>query len=105
MSDLGKDVSTVLANVNILNLLDEHLQVGKGGVSQSDYTCPFHKCDDKPDDGFSLAGRHLATSKPDWFKCFACGAHGNAIDFLMQYHHYTLEAAVAVLMKRVEGKE
>ena len=99
MSDLGKDVCTVLSKTNIHDVLNEHLQCGKGGISVRDYTCPFHELDGKPDDVFSLNGLQL-DGKPGKFMCCVCAAKGTVLDFLMRYHGYTLTEAVENLMIR-----
>ena len=101
--NLGKDVSTVLAETNIHDVLNEHLQCGKGGTSVRDYMCPFHKLEGKPDDSFSLNGLQMP-KEPGKFRCSACDTKGNAIDFLMRYHHFTLEQAVETLMRTNRGE-
>lgn len=101
--NLGKDVSTVLAETNIHDVLNEHLQCGKGGVSVRDYTCPFHELGGHADDSFSLNGLQTP-DQPGKFRCSACGARGNAIDFLILYHRFTIEQAVKSLMKPKRGE-
>lgn len=51
--------------------------------------CPFHTGDKngslKLYDGFT---------RNDGFRCFACGAHGSVIDFVMRYENLSFPAAV-----------
>ncbi len=55
--------------------------------------CPFHD-DHSP----SMA---VVTHKGSaFYKCFACGAGGNAIDFMINYHRMTFREALEALAKR-----
>jgi DNA primase len=100
--NLGKDVSTVLDETNIQDLLNEHLQCAKGRASMRDYICPFHETEGKQDDSFSLSAWKMP-DEPGKFRCSRCDTKGNAIDFLMRYHHFTLEQAVDTLMRTNRG--
>ena len=100
--NLGTDVSTVLVETNIHDVLNEHLQCGKGRLAIRQYFCPFHKTEGKPDDSFSL-GAWKEADEPGQFRCSRCDTKGNAIDFLMRYHHFTLEEAVDTLMRMNRG--
>jgi DNA primase len=97
---LSRDVSRVLTETNILNLIAQHVEQAPGtqGRKQRQYHCPFHSSDGETDHKFTLTGSR-ETTEAGWFRCMSCASTGNAIDFLMQYHGYTLEKAVATLMK------
>ena len=104
--NLGKDVNTVITETNLFKLLDEHLsQTGSKKTRQ--YMCPFHDPPEKRDsfrpcDDLTLYPER-DTLEPKFWKCFKCGSEGNAIDFLMTYHGYTLTQAVDTLMRMNRG--
>ncbi len=55
--------------------------------------CPFHD-DHSP-------SMSVVTHKGNaFYKCFACGAGGNAIDFMINYHRMTFREALEALAKR-----
>lgn len=66
-----------VAEDNLVRVISQYLQLSKHG---SDYIglCPFHD-DTRP----SL---HVSESKKVW-KCFACGASGDAIEFVRRYNN------------------
>ena len=97
---LSRDIFNVLTETNILNVIAQHVEQEPGtkGRKSRQYHCPFHSSDGKDDHKFTLTGVR-ETTEAGWFKCISCGSRGNAIDFLMQYHGYTLEKAVETLIK------
>lgn len=79
-----------LADENIVAIISQYLQLQKHG---SDWIglCPFHS-DHKP----SL---HISESKKVW-KCFACGASGDCISFLMKFLNIGYVEALQVVADR-----
>lgn len=88
--------------IDLVDVLSSHLDLKKSGASYKGL-CPFH--DEKTPS--------LIVQKGDkHYHCFGCGAHGDAIEFLMTLQKLTFYDAVEVLAQRfdvrmevIEGKE
>lgn len=93
MSDRSRDErDRVLEATDLVGLVGEHLRLVPKGREHLGL-CPFHD-DRRP----SFA---VVTHKGiPFFKCFACGAAGNAIDFLMRYHRIDYGQALRQLAER-----
>jgi DNA primase len=86
------DRDRVLDATDLAALIGEHLSLRPKG-RESVALCPFH--DDRSP---SLA---VVTHKGNGFyKCFACGASGNAIDFVMEYLKLDFPSALKMLAER-----
>ncbi|AEI74877.1 DNA primase [Candidatus Moranella endobia PCVAL] len=68
-------INNLLARIDIVDLISKRVKLHKQGNSFK-ACCPFHH-DNNP--SFTVHG------EKQFFHCFGCGAHGNAIDFLMNY--------------------
>ncbi|ABF13869.1 DNA primase [Candidatus Palibaumannia cicadellinicola] len=68
-------ISSLLAHTDIVELIDARFKLKKQG-KHFIACCPFHN--DK------IPSFHVS-SKMQFYHCFSCGSHGNAIDFLMNY--------------------
>ncbi|MGL9769195.1 MAG: DNA primase [Sodalis sp. (in: enterobacteria)] len=68
-------INNLLARTDIVDLIDARVKLKKYGKNFR-ACCPFH-CDKTP--SFTV------NSRKQFYHCFGCGAHGNAIDFLMTY--------------------
>lgn len=68
------DTATLLANVDLVALVGQTLQLRKAG-SEWEGLCPFH-AEQTPSFTVSQA--------KGFYHCFGCGAHGNAIGWVMQ---------------------
>ncbi len=68
------DIPAILANCDIVNVIGRRVYLKKQGTEHVGI-CPFH------DD--SKASLKVNAVKQKW-ACFACGVHGDAIDFLTQ---------------------
>ncbi len=68
-------IDDLLARVDIVDLIDARVKLKKKG---KDYTacCPFHN---EKTPSFSVS------AEKQFYHCFGCGAHGNAISFLMEF--------------------
>ncbi|HKM30141.1 MAG TPA: CHC2 zinc finger domain-containing protein, partial [Bacilli bacterium] len=77
-------IRKISENADIVAIIGEHIKLEKKG---SDYKglCPFHN-DSNP----SLS---VSPSKKV-FKCFSCGASGNAVGFVQRYKNLSFPQAV-----------
>jgi hypothetical protein len=88
-SSLKDKVDTValLASVDIAEVIGRFIELRKDG---SEYTacCPFH----------SESTPSFKVSKvKQYYHCFGCGAHGDAIDFIREYERVDFKKAVEIL--------
>ncbi len=68
-------IQELLARVDIVELVGRHVQLKKGGANYMGL-CPFH--------GEKSPSFSVSPSK-QFFHCFGCGKHGDAIGFLMEH--------------------
>ncbi|AIN47536.1 DNA primase [Candidatus Palibaumannia cicadellinicola] len=68
-------INSLLARTDIVDLIDARVKLKKQG-KHFIACCPFHH-DKIP--SFNVS------SEKQFYHCFSCGSHGNAIDFLMNY--------------------
>jgi DNA primase len=88
----NSDRDRVLHATDLVALVGEHVALKPKGREHVGL-CPFH--DDRSP---SLA---IVTHKGDaFYKCFACGAAGNAIDFVMNFHKMPFGDALRYLATR-----
>lgn len=80
-------IEDLVARVDIVDLIDARVPLKKAGVN---YTarCPFHA---EKSPSFNVH------RDKQFYHCFGCGAHGNAIGFLMEYERQTFVEAVETL--------
>ncbi|GEM_PF-1237839 len=89
------DVGALLEKVPLEDLVNRlGLQTERRG-HQVTAVCPFHQ-DTRP--SLSLYAR--ADGMPAHFHCFACGAHGNAVDLVKQVNGYDFKAGVEWLARQ-----
>jgi DNA primase len=68
-------INDLLARTDIIDLIDARVKLKKQGRNYH-ACCPFHN---EKTPSFTVNG------EKQFYHCFGCGAHGNAIDFLMNY--------------------
>ncbi|TCC13362.1 DNA primase [Kosakonia quasisacchari] len=68
-------ISDLLARTDIVDLIDARVKLKKQGKNYH-ACCPFHN---EKTPSFTVNG------EKQFYHCFGCGAHGNALDFLMNY--------------------
>ncbi|WP_099289564.1 DNA primase [Erwinia amylovora] len=68
-------INDLLARTDIVDLIDARVKLKKQGKNYH-ACCPFHN---EKTPSFTVNG------EKQFYHCFGCGAHGNAIDFLMNY--------------------
>lgn len=88
----NSDRDRVLDATDLVALVGEHVQLRPKGREHVGL-CPFH--DDR------TPSMSVVTHKGSGFyKCFSCGAAGNAIDFMMNYHKMEFIDALRALAER-----
>jgi DNA primase len=65
----------LLNRVDIVDVIQRHLQLKKAGANYS-ACCPFHT---------EKSPSFTVSPSKQFYHCFGCGAHGDAIGFLMEY--------------------
>lgn len=80
-------IDDLLVKVNIVDLVNSRVKLKKAG---RDYQacCPFHH---------EKTPSFTVSQKKQFYHCFGCGAHGNAISFLMEYDKLEFVEAVEEL--------
>jgi len=68
-------IEELLARSDIVELIERRIPLKRAG-SEFQACCPFH---DEKTPSFTVS------PKKQFYHCFGCGAHGSAINFLMQY--------------------
>ncbi len=69
------DVASLLAQVNLVALIEAQVKLKSAGKAEYSGLCPFH---DESTPSFTV---NVAKG---FFHCFGCGAHGNAIEWVMR---------------------
>jgi DNA primase len=88
----NSDRDRVLDATDMVALVGEHVQLRPKGREHVGI-CPFH--DDR------APSMTVVTHKgAGFYKCFSCGAAGNAIDFMMNYHKMEFIDALRALAER-----
>lgn len=70
-------IDDLLSRVDIVDIINPRVSLRKAG---KEYTacCPFH---DEKTPSFTVS------QQKQFYHCFGCGAHGNALSFLMEFEH------------------
>lgn len=80
-------IQELIARIDLVDLVDARVLLKQAG---SNFTarCPFHS---------EKTPSFTVSRDKQFYHCFGCGAHGNAIDFLMGYDHLSFVEAVESL--------
>src|SRR5688572_5069090 len=84
-------IQSLLGRVDIVDVIDRHVKLKKAG-SNFHACCPFHN---EKTPSFSVS------PTKQFYHCFGCGAHGNAIGFLMEYQGLAYPEAIRALAETV----
>jgi DNA primase len=85
-------IQQLLSRVEIVDLIDDRITLTKKTGQNFFACCPFH----------NEKSASFSVSQPkQFFYCFGCGAHGNAIDFLMQYDRLTFPETIDTLARQL----
>jgi DNA primase len=85
-------IQQLLERVEIVDLIDSRVPLKKKTGSNYFACCPFHS---EKSASFSVS------QAKQFYHCFGCGAHGNAIDFLMQFDRMEFPEAIELLAKQL----
>ena len=85
-------IDQLLARVDIVDYIDTRLTLRKKTGSNFFACCPFHN---EKNPSFSVS------QAKQFYYCFGCGAHGNVIDFLIQYDRMSFPEAITALAAQV----
>ena len=83
-------IQDLLARVDVVDVVGQHVQLKKGGANFMGL-CPFH--------GEKSPSFSVSPAK-QFYHCFGCGANGNAISFLMEHVGMSFVEAVKDLAQR-----
>lgn len=85
-------IELLLARIDVVDFINTHIPLRKKSGSNYFARCPFH----------NENSASFSVSQPkQFYYCFGCGAHGNAIDFIIQHDRLTFPEAVEVLARHV----
>jgi DNA primase len=84
-------IQSLLARVDIVDVVDRYVKLKKSGANFS-ACCPFHT---------EKTPSFTVSATKQFYHCFGCGAHGNAIGFLMEYSGQTYPDAIRSLAETV----
>lgn len=80
-------IDLLLAKIDLVDVINQQIPLHQKQKSGSNFfaLCPFHQ--------EKTASFSVSQSK-QFYYCFGCGAHGNAIDFLMNYNHLSFSETI-----------
>ncbi|GGB05752.1 DNA primase [Agarivorans gilvus] len=84
-------IDDLLARTDIVSLIDQRVRLKKAGKNYS-ACCPFHN---------EKSPSFTVSQDKQFYHCFGCGAHGNAISFLMEYDKLEFVDAVEDLASQM----
>jgi DNA primase len=85
-------IDQLLNRVDVVDLIDSRITLRKKTGNNFFACCPFHN---EKSPSFSVS------QVKQFYYCFGCGAHGNAIDFLIQYDRLSFPEAIETLARQV----
>ena len=84
-------IKDLLDRVDIVEVISRFVTLKKKGINWFGL-CPFHH---------EKTGSFSVNQSKQFYKCFGCGAHGNAIGFLMQYKGISYPEAIRELASEI----
>ncbi|MGL5430963.1 MAG: DNA primase [Vibrio sp.] len=84
-------IDDLLARLDIVDVIDARVKLKKKGKNYS-ACCPFHN---EKTPSFSVS------QEKQFYHCFGCGEHGNAIDFVMEYERMEFPEAIEELASTI----
>ena len=85
-------IDLLLAKVDVVDVVQAHVPLKKKTGSNFFARCPFHT---------EKSGSFSVSQTKQFYYCFGCGAHGNAIDFLMQHERLSFPEAIETLARQI----
>lgn len=97
-----ESLETLRQRIDLVDVLEGFLDLKRSGASYK-ALCPFHE---------EKSPSFMVQKGDSHYHCFGCGAHGDAIQFLMERQGYTFVEAIeslalkfGVILERVESSE
>lgn len=87
-------IQNLLSRIDIIDLIQARVPIKKKGANYSGL-CPFHQ---------EKSPSFTVSASKQFYHCFGCGKHDNAIGFLMDYEHLTFPESIEELA-RIAGME
>ncbi len=84
-------IDDLLARTDVVEIVGERVKLKKTGRNHSGL-CPFHQ---------EKSPSFTVSADKQFYHCFGCGAHGNALRFLMEYDRLRFPEAVEQLAARL----
>ncbi|MFZ2315818.1 MAG: DNA primase [Gammaproteobacteria bacterium] len=84
-------IDLLITKIDIVDLINIHIPLRKKSGSNYFARCPFHQ---------EKSGSFSVSQTKQFYYCFGCGAHGNAIDFIIQHEHQSFPEAVETLARQ-----
>jgi DNA primase len=84
-------IQSLLGRVDIVDVVDRYVKLKKAGANFQ-ACCPFHN---------EKTPSFTVSPTKQFYHCFGCGAHGNAIGFLMEYSGLAYPEAIRSLAETV----
>ena len=84
-------IQELLARADIVEVVGRHVQLKKAGVNHKGL-CPFHG---------EKTPSFIVSPSRQTYHCFGCGAHGNAVGFLMEHAGLSFPDAVRELAQQL----
>ncbi len=81
-------INDILAKADIVDVVNSRVKLKKAGTNNYQACCPFHH---------EKTPSFTVSKSKQFYHCFGCGAHGNAISFLMEYDKLEFPEAVEEL--------
>lgn len=83
-------IQELLARADIVDVVGRHVQLKKAGINHKGL-CPFHG---------EKSPSFIVSPSRQTYHCFGCGAHGNAVGFLMEHAGLSFPDAVRELAQQ-----
>ncbi len=83
-------IADLLAKVDLVELIGRFIKLKRNGKNYST-CCPFHE---------EKTPSFVVSPEKQFYYCFGCSAHGNALNFLMDHQHLNFIEAVEDLAKQ-----
>ncbi|PVX39772.1 DNA primase [Pasteurella langaaensis DSM 22999] len=81
-------INDIVAKADIVDVVGSRVKLKKAGTNNYQACCPFHH---------EKTPSFTVSKNKQFYHCFGCGAHGNAISFLMKYDKLEFVEAVEEL--------
>lgn len=84
-------IDNLINQTNVIDIVNERIQLKKQGQNFTT-CCPFHN---------EKTPSFIVNDRRQTYHCFGCGAHGNSIDFVMEFDNVSFIEAIETLAQRL----